>query len=103
NCAENLRDPIGQQIFSGKASAQHQPERDGRIEMTTRNISHSIGHCQHGQAESASHAEKSDAKFRISCCQNSTAAAAEYKPTSTKKCRRKPIQHETPRAFECRF
>ena len=80
NAARDLGDDVARQIAGGKTPAGPQAHRNGRIEMTARNMADGEGHGQHGQAEGERHADKSDTQLRESRGQHRRAAAAQHQP-----------------------
>src|SRR5258708_40018494 len=81
--AEQLSGNVRKEIFSGKALAHPEPDRDRRVQVTARNVSDGKSHRQNRQAKSQRHAREADAYIRESCGQHRTATASQDEPECT--------------------
>ncbi len=78
--ADDLRDGVGQDVLPGEAAACRQANRDGRVEVTARDVADGIGHREHRQAEGERHAEQADAHVREAGSDHGAAATSEGEP-----------------------
>ena len=85
DCADNLGDDIRQHLDGRKPFADHQANRDGRIEMSARDVTHRKSHREYSKAESESYTRESDPKFGKTCRQHSAAASAKDKHEGAEK------------------
>ena len=85
NRTDNLGYDVRQQVFTVETAADEKADGNGRIEVAAGNVADGVSHGQYGQAECQGDTGKTNAKFRVGCCQNCAAAAAEYQPESAEK------------------
>ncbi|MCY1244194.1 hypothetical protein D9M72_572530 [compost metagenome] len=83
NAADHLRDDVGRQLLGWKTPAGCQPDRDGRIQMTTGDMPDGERHRQDRKPECERNTEQADAYFGESRCQHGTATASQYQPERT--------------------
>ena len=87
NGADNLCEPIGDDVAGLEASGGPKADRNGRVEMAAGDMSHGIGHGQHRQAERQRHADEADPKLREGRGQHGAAAAGKGKPEGSEEFR----------------
>jgi hypothetical protein len=63
DCAQYLRNDVGQQVPGGEAPTGPQAETHRRIEVGAGDVPERIGAGQHGQAEGQGHADETDAEW----------------------------------------
>jgi len=77
---EQLCGGIGTEFGRGEPAAGPEPNRDRRIQMTTRDVSDRMSHRQHGQTECEGDTHESDSGFGEGRGQDRTPVPAEYEP-----------------------
>src|SRR4051794_34870756 len=78
--SEYLRDDIGRKFRSREASAHDEAHRNSGIQVAPGDVTDSIGHCQHGEAESQGNTEESDPNLRESGRDHCAATPPENQP-----------------------
>ena len=78
--ADDLCHDVGRSFLSGEAAAGNLAERDGRVQVATRNVADGVCHGEHGEAECERHAHVADTGGRNAASEHSSAAAAKHKP-----------------------
>ena len=78
--ADHLRDHIGQDLASRKASARGEADRDGGIEMAAGDVADRIGHGHDAQAERQGHADQADTDLRKTGGDDRAAASRKSEP-----------------------
>ncbi|MCY1518750.1 hypothetical protein D9M68_534750 [compost metagenome] len=93
NRAQHLGDNVADELVGRKLAGDHQPNRNGRIEVSAGDAADRIGHGEYGETKSKRNAEQADADLRKGSRQHRAAATAENEPECTQKFRRKPFEH----------
>lgn len=78
--ADHLRNDIRWQLRGLEPAAAYQPDANGRIEVTTRDMADRECHRQHRQSECQRNAQQTDADLRKRRSQHRAAAAAQHQP-----------------------
>lgn len=80
NAANHLCHDVGRSFLSGEAAAGNLAERDGRVQVATRNVADGVCHGKHRKAECERHAHVADTGGRNAASEHGSAAAAKHKP-----------------------
>ena len=86
NCADHLNDHIRKDFLGRETLRDPQTDGDGRVEVTTGNVTNRVGHGQNSEAECERNANKSDTQLNAIaaadqfCCQYGATAATEHEP-----------------------
>src|SRR2546427_5179094 len=78
--AQQLSGNVRKEIFSGKAPAHPETDRNRRVQMTARDVSDGKSHRQNRQTKSQRHACEADPNIRERRGQHGTAATSQDEP-----------------------
>ena len=100
NRADHLREDVRDHLADAKPPAGTQTDRHRRIEVPARHVPDGIHHGEHREAEGERHAEKADAKMRISRIEHCGTATAKHQPERPEELSRQTLVHWSPPSAE---